>query len=130
MIKIPSPNPSPLPQVPTSPLGAPTLPLRRSMHCNSRFQSDPSAPLSHPIPAPTNLLTISKRTFKNTANNAPATILDTQFLSPPKHLIESTHRRMLSFNKCSVTKAEVLSPPLEIGGVGPPEVYILFHMQH
>ncbi|KAL2515237.1 5-formyltetrahydrofolate cyclo-ligase [Forsythia ovata] len=78
---------------------------------------DRHAPLSQPIPSPTNLPAISKRTFKNTAttaNNAPATILDTQFLSPPKHLIESTHQRTLSSNTCSVTEAEVLSPPRKL----------------
>ncbi|KAL2515607.1 uncharacterized protein Fot_29578 [Forsythia ovata] len=113
----PSLSPDSTPPSPTSPLGAPTLPLRRSTHCNSRFQTDPSAPLSQPIPTPTNLPAISKRTFKNTAttaNNAPATILDTQFLSPPKHLIESTHQRTLSSNTCSVTEAEVLSPPRKL----------------
>ncbi|KAL2559508.1 Uncharacterized protein Fot_04247 [Forsythia ovata] len=110
-------SPDPTLPSPTSPLGAPPLTLRQSTHCKSQFQTDPNAPLSQPIPTPTNLPAISNRTFKNTAtttNNAPATILDTQFLSPPKHLIESTHRRMLSSNTCSVTEAEVLSPPRKL----------------
>ncbi|KAL2465397.1 Uncharacterized protein Adt_41248 [Abeliophyllum distichum] len=67
-----------------------------------------------PIPTPTNHPAISKRNFKDTAsttNNAPTTILDTPLLSPPKHLIESAHRRSISSTTCSRPESNVLSPP-------------------
>ncbi|CAI9753974.1 unnamed protein product [Fraxinus pennsylvanica] len=123
MIKIPtspSSNPSlsispdPTPPSPTSPLGAPPLPLRQSMNRKSRFQTDPSSQLTQPIPTPTNLPSISKRRFKNTStatNNAPTTILDTELLSPPKHVKESAHRRTISSSTCSVAEMDLLSPP-------------------
>ncbi|KAL2482568.1 uncharacterized protein Fot_44012 [Forsythia ovata] len=106
-------SPDPTPPSPSSLVGPP-FPPRQSVHRKSRFQTDPNAPLSQPIPAPTNRLSISKRNFKDTAsttNNAPTTILDTPLLSPPKHLIESAHRRSISSTTCSRPEAKVLSPP-------------------
>ncbi|KAK6148301.1 hypothetical protein DH2020_019213 [Rehmannia glutinosa] len=125
--KIPN-NPDPpispdhTPPSPTSHLAGPPLPPRQSMHRRSRFQTDPKSPLSHPIPTPilTNppAISVSKRNFKTNSTNSsntsypPTTILDTQLLSPPKHLVESTHRRTLSSSTCSVPEvAGVLSPP-------------------
>ncbi|KAI3454417.1 hypothetical protein Pfo_011080 [Paulownia fortunei] len=114
----PTVSPDPTPPSPTSNLGGPPLPPRQSMHRRSRFQTEPKAPLSHPIPTPTNppAISLSKRSFKTSSttsnnNNAPTTILDTQLLSPPKHLVESAHRRSISSSTCSVPEAVVLSPP-------------------
>ncbi|KAG8378767.1 hypothetical protein BUALT_Bualt07G0019300 [Buddleja alternifolia] len=113
----PTISPDPTPPSPTNHLGAPPLPPRQSMHRRSRFQTGPNSPSSHPIPTPTNLpaISLSKRNFKTTTstnNNAPNAILETQLLSPPKHLIESAHRRSVSSNTCtSLEAAAALSSP-------------------
>ncbi|KAL8465609.1 hypothetical protein ACS0TY_034913 [Phlomoides rotata] len=103
-------SPESTPPSPTTHLRGPSLPPRQSIHRRSRFQIDPKSPLSHPIPTPTNL-PASKRTFTSTNNNALSTILDTQMLSPPKHLVESTHRISISSSTSSVPGSGLLSPP-------------------
>ncbi|KAG9446585.1 hypothetical protein H6P81_012713 [Aristolochia fimbriata] len=58
----------------------------------SRFHDDPSAAQAT-IPQP-----ISRRTFKTQPG------LENPVLSPPKHLIESAHRRSISSSTCSIDK--------------------------
>ncbi|KAK2997825.1 hypothetical protein RJ639_025552 [Escallonia herrerae] len=73
-------------------------PPRQSFHRKSRFQNDPNA--AHAIPThPT------KRTFAAAGAPGPE---NTHLLSPPKHLVESVHRRSVS---SSTWDNRVLSPP-------------------
>ncbi|XP_077250542.1 uncharacterized protein LOC143889984 isoform X3 [Tasmannia lanceolata] len=64
------------------------LPPRQPIRPKSRFQDVPSE--SKPIP--------SKRTFRT------GTDPQNQMLSPPKNLVESTHRRSISSSTCSMEK--------------------------
>ncbi|KAJ8772273.1 hypothetical protein K2173_027450 [Erythroxylum novogranatense] len=67
------------------------LPPRQSIHRKSRFQTDtPSSVTSQGISVP------SRRSFR----------ADTELLSPPKNLVESTHRRSISKSTCSMEKIE------------------------
>lgn len=118
---IPNPN---YPNVPTS---EPTSP--KSLIANENLSHFPPRQSTTPrksrfqnsqIPAVTNPPTNSKRTFKIPANltsstssaatNSP-TRFDPQILSPPKNLVESSHRRSISSNTCSVPEFQILSPP-------------------
>lgn len=85
------------------------LPRQSTTPRKSRFQNSQIPALTNPPPN-------SKRTFKNPANLTSSTSsaatnsstrFDPQILSPPKNLIESSHRRSISSNTCSVP----LSPP-------------------
>ncbi|KAM7483145.1 hypothetical protein LguiB_007728 [Lonicera macranthoides] len=97
----PASSPTPTPPISIPNPSSPTLPPRQSTHRKSRFQNNnpnPNSPQPPGIPAPP-----SKRTFKT---SAPASLL-----SPPKHLVESTHRRSISSSTCSLPEDKVLSPP-------------------
>ncbi|GMI78230.1 hypothetical protein HRI_001492300 [Hibiscus trionum] len=74
---------------------ASTLPPRQSTFRRSRFQADPSA---QGMP--------SLRTLKT-----QPPLQDTQFLSPPKNLLESSRRRSISSSACSFQQNKPLSPP-------------------
>ncbi|KAL4363884.1 hypothetical protein GQ457_04G015440 [Hibiscus cannabinus] len=88
---------------PPSPTGhdvtASTLPPRQSTFRRSRFQADPSAQ-GNPAPAP------SLRSLKT-----QPPLQDTQILSPPKNLIESSDRRSISSSTCTSEQNKPLSPP-------------------
>ncbi|KAL9155584.1 hypothetical protein ABFS82_09G013400 [Erythranthe guttata] len=90
----------PTPPSPTSNPGGPPLPPRQSTHRRTRFQ----APAPQTIPALPANISLSKRTFKSTpiTSNSPSRIPEAQLLSPPKHLVESAHRRSVSSSTCSV----------------------------
>ncbi|KAK8686279.1 hypothetical protein V6N13_125306 [Hibiscus sabdariffa] len=99
-------NHTPLSSGPPSPTGhdvtaspASTLPPRQSTFRRSRFQADPSAQ-GIPAPAP------SLRTLKT-----QPPLQDTQILSPPKNLIESSGRRSTSSSTCISEHSKPLSPP-------------------
>ncbi|PIA30279.1 hypothetical protein AQUCO_05600005v1 [Aquilegia coerulea] len=106
MLKPHTPDDSPRQQTPQDsseddlPVGQinPTKPPRQPIR-RSRFREvNTTAPQSIP----------SKRIFKPPAAVAA---LDMQLLSPPKNLIESTHRKSISVSTCSLSENKVLSPP-------------------
>ncbi|KAE8655197.1 Nitrate transmembrane transporter [Hibiscus syriacus] len=79
---------------------ASTLPPRQSTFRRSRFQADPSAQ-GFQVPAPS---------FRTTLKPQPP-LEETQFLSPPKNLIESSQRRSISSSTCFFQQNKPLSPP-------------------
>ncbi|XP_019227028.1 PREDICTED: uncharacterized protein LOC109208375 [Nicotiana attenuata] len=79
-----------------------TLPPRQSNSRRTRFHTNSNAPQPQSIHSP-------KRTFKipvTGSTDSGSHCLDDKPLSPPKNLIESSHRRSISSTTCSV-----LSPP-------------------
>ncbi|XP_071903676.1 uncharacterized protein [Coffea arabica] len=104
----------PIPPKPINNIGSPPLPPRQLTPRKSRFQKDIDGSQPHLIPPPSNY-PLSKRTFKSPSNINPsattnlATILDTQLLSPPKHLVESAQRRSISASTCSVPETLMAS---------------------
>ncbi|KAG5618058.1 hypothetical protein H5410_017882 [Solanum commersonii] len=84
-----------------------TLPPRQSISRRTRFHTNSNAPQPHSINSP-------KRTFKIPATGSTDNVshfLDDKPLSPPKSLIESSHRRSISSTTCSIPVDPVLSPP-------------------
>ncbi|PPD97760.1 hypothetical protein GOBAR_DD05221 [Gossypium barbadense] len=88
--------PSSAPPSPTRNDLTSSLPPRQSTFRRSRFQADPSARV--PVPSSTTLKT-------------QLSLQDTQLLSPPKKLVESTHRRSISSSTCFFEQNKPLSPP-------------------
>ncbi|XP_020537460.1 uncharacterized protein LOC105640295 [Jatropha curcas] len=101
ILKPSNPDDQPPSSASTDPMAL-TVPPRPSTYRKSRFQTDPPPPPSPqgvPVPLP-------RRTFK------PAPLpADAQLLSPPKNLIESAHRRSISWSTCSQPESQPLSPP-------------------
>ncbi|KAK4350585.1 hypothetical protein RND71_029898 [Anisodus tanguticus] len=83
-----------------------TLPPRKSNSRRTRFHTNSNAPQPQSIHSP-------KRTFKIPASSTDnvSHFLDDKPLSPPKSLIESSHRRSISSTTCSIPDDQILSPP-------------------
>ncbi|KAK4362530.1 hypothetical protein RND71_017771 [Anisodus tanguticus] len=84
-----------------------TLPPRQSNSRRTRFHTNSNAPQTHSIHSP-------KRTFKIPATSSTDNVshfLDDKPLSPPKSLIESSHRRSISSTTCSIQDDRIFSPP-------------------
>ncbi|PWA83382.1 hypothetical protein CTI12_AA168050 [Artemisia annua] len=97
---LPPPPPPPSATLTTLSAADPTtlIPPRLSTHRRSRFQNDPNVIQQQTIP--------NRRSIKTT-NAASGDIP----LSPPRHLVESAHRRSISSSTCSVSDKQILSPP-------------------
>lgn len=104
IFKPPNDGPTAATSEPTSPKPnneqpALTLPPRQSISRRTRFHTNSNAPQPHSINSP-------KRTFKIPAtastDNVSQHFLDDKPLSPPKSLIESSHRRSISSTTCSI----------------------------
>lgn len=98
--KPPNDGPTAATSEPTSPKpnNDQLLPPRQSISRRTRFHTNSSAPQPHSISSP-------KRTFKIAANGSTENVshfLDDKPLSPPKSLIESSHRRSISSTTCSI----------------------------
>ncbi|XP_016499604.1 uncharacterized protein LOC107818171 isoform X2 [Nicotiana tabacum] len=84
-----------------------TLPPRQSNSRRTRFHTNSNAPQPQSIHSP-------KRSFKipvTGSTDSGSHCLDDKPLSPPKNLVESSHRRSISSTTCSIPDERILSPP-------------------
>lgn len=81
----------------------------------SRFQDDPSNAQTQSATPPK---PITRRTFKTVME---AEQHNPRVLSPPKHLVESAHRRSISSSTCSLAKFSKAESQVGIEGDGSPE---------
>ncbi|XP_019068575.2 uncharacterized protein [Solanum lycopersicum] len=102
-----TPNDGPTSPKPNNEQPALNLPPRQSISRRTRFHTNSNAPQQHSINSP-------KRTSKIPATGSTDNVshfLDDKPLSPPKSLIESSHRRSISSTTCSIPEYPALSPP-------------------